>query len=314
MTYPVQVMCARDARELPVGDRYAYEPKLDGVRCVAFQGIDRRAILQSQDQRSLTSRFQDVADAVRQLVPAGTVLDGELVVLNDGRPDFVALQHRMVCTVDTPSAHFVAFDVLSDRGRDVRGRRYLERRARLEDLVGAGSAGVGLIPMTTEYRAAKAWLAEHTEAGIEGVVAKRVNHRYIPRTPRAWTKVRNSTTAAAIVGGVTGTLEEPTGLVLGRHDREGRLRLMGRTFALPEGARSGIGRLLIPAGTEHPWPRVIPGGRLGVGGSPNRAYIPVQPTLVVEVEVDAAHEGRWRGGARFVRARWDLSAQDVITV
>ena len=64
----------------------------------------------------------------------------------------------------------MAFDVLSGRGRDVRGRRYLERRARLEDLVGTGNVGVGLIPMTSEYRAAKAWLAEHTEAGVEGVV------------------------------------------------------------------------------------------------------------------------------------------------
>lgn len=304
-------MAARSASVLPVGDQYAYEPKFDGFRCVAFQRSNTRAILQSRNEKSLTSRFGDVAEAVHELVPAGTVLDGELVVLVDGRMDFVALQRRMVSSFDVRPAQLVAFDVLEDRGEDVRRLPYLERRALLEKVVGQGNAGVRLVPMTRAYQGAKAWLTEHTHLGIEGVVAKRVDQRYIPQT-RFWTKVRTKATAEAIIGGITGTMAEPSGLILGRLDANGRLRVVGRTFPLPRAVRSDLGKLLTPAGDDHPWPRVIPGGRLGLAGSKSQTYTPVEPDLVVQVEVDHAFEHqRWRHGAQFLRARWDLELADV---
>jgi hypothetical protein len=74
--------------------------------------------------------------------------------------------------------------------------------------------------MTTDGEAARAWLTGHLDAGIEGVVAKRLDHGYLPER-RAWRKVKTRTSAEAVVGGVLGPLNTPVALVLGRRDEAG---------------------------------------------------------------------------------------------
>lgn len=76
-------MIARPAVELPEKGRYSYEAKLDRWRGIAFRGS--RVQLQSRQQRSLTRQFPDVVQAVAEQLPAGTVVDGELVAMRDGR-------------------------------------------------------------------------------------------------------------------------------------------------------------------------------------------------------------------------------------
>jgi ATP-dependent DNA ligase len=311
LAYPVPVMVARAVSSLPAGDGYAYEPKFDGFRCVAFRTDKPQARLQSRNERSLTDRFLDVAQAVADHVPEGTVLDGELVVVAGGKLDFAALQQRMASNSAKLPACLVVFDMLADRGVDVRGLPYLERRGRLEQLVGTGNAGVNLMPMTRELSGAQAWLNDHRAAGIEGVVAKRVDQKYLPGRHH-WSKVRSRSTTEAIVGGVTGSLSEPTGLILGRPDEHGRLRVVGRSFPLPRAVRSELASLIVPADRSHPWPTVLPAGRFGLGGGDPVEYVPVAPELVVELEVDVAYEHhRWRHGARFVRTRRDLDPADI---
>ena len=75
-----------------------------------------------------------------------------------------------------------------------------------------------------------------------------------------------------------------------------------------------VGRHLRPPMEVHPWPTVIPGGRLGLSGKHDAVeHTPVAPTLVVELEVDGAFEhGRWRHGARYRRLRVELGAHDLI--
>src|SRR4051794_33607213 len=89
---PVEPMLARLARELPRGG-YLYEPKWDGFRCLAF--CDRAAVeLRSRNQRPLARYFPEIVDALGNL-PGPSVLDGELVVVRDGRFDFDALLSRL---------------------------------------------------------------------------------------------------------------------------------------------------------------------------------------------------------------------------
>ncbi|WP_246266445.1 hypothetical protein [Pseudonocardia xinjiangensis] len=165
--------------------------------------------------------------------------------------------------------------------------------------------------MSTEPAVARAWLLNHSDAGIEGVVAKRLDHVYRPGG-RMWRKVRTRFTAEAVVGGVLGTLVQPEALIVGRTDYRGRLRVAGRTSPLPRAARDDIAAVLTAPGTEHPWPPAIASSRFGQRPSEPVTYVQVAPTTVVELDVDTAFEDhRWRHPPRFIRVRRDLWPSDV---
>jgi ATP-dependent DNA ligase len=118
---------------------------------------------------------------------------------------------------------------------------------------------------------------------IEGVVAKRRDQGYLPAR-NFWVKVRAKPTSEAVVGGVVGSPRRPAGLILGRHDRRGRPRVVGRTLPLRREQRELVGRLLTQPQGEHPWPPVTPGGRSGLAGSDPVESVPVEPAVVVEIE------------------------------
>jgi ATP-dependent DNA ligase len=85
LCWPVAPMVARSASELPAGDRWSYEAKFDGYRCIALRhGVVQ---LQSRQFRPLTDAFPDVVEAV-SVFPRRTVVDGELVVMVNGGVDF----------------------------------------------------------------------------------------------------------------------------------------------------------------------------------------------------------------------------------
>ena len=94
---PVEVMLAQAVETIPGPSARpggsVYEPKWDGWRLAATVGEDR-ATLWSRRGTDLTARFPEVAAAVAAQVPAGTVLDGEVVVWVDDRLDFEQLQRR----------------------------------------------------------------------------------------------------------------------------------------------------------------------------------------------------------------------------
>ena len=139
--------------------------------------------------------------------------------------------------------------------------------------------GVGLMPMTTDPRAAGAWLRDQPP-GIEGVVAKRRDQRYRPGA-RSWQKLRARDTAEAVIGGVFGTLEHPEALVLGRY-RGGRLRVVGRTSPLPLAARAELRR---SAATP-------------VHRAPLAATAALQPLRTDPGSRDRVHPGRAGAGGR----------------
>ena len=87
---PLLTMTAQPAAELPDeqhSGRWAFEPKLDGWRCLAFHRVDGGVALQSRQRKLLTTYFPEVVAAVVEQLPSGTVLDGELVVYRGGRCD-----------------------------------------------------------------------------------------------------------------------------------------------------------------------------------------------------------------------------------
>jgi ATP-dependent DNA ligase len=319
VTYPVQPVKPTTSVELPVGKpgEWHYEPKFDGFRCVAFRRA-QRVRLQSRQQRGLTRYFPEIASAVGAL-DVDVVVDGELVLWLRGRLDFAALQQRIhpaesraQALARLMPASYVIFDVLDVAGQDLRLRPYVERRARLEDLLGRQlPLGLVLMPVSDDPAVAQQWLINHSAAGIEGVVAKRSHQSYRPGKTK-WYKIRTRVTAEAVVGGVLGSINQPDALVVGLPDQSGRLRIAGRTTALPPALRHELPDLLVAAGGTHPWPEVIPSSRFGQRPSQPVDYTRVEPSLVVELDVDVAFEQhRWRHAARLVRLRRDLAAGDL---
>ena len=312
---PLATMIARPATELPDelhSARLMFEPKLDGWRCLAFHQANGRAVLQSRHRKPLTRYFPEIVVAIVEQVPAGTVLDGELVVYRGGRCDFAALQRRVCGRPGVGgAASFVAFDVLTVAGRDLRSAPYRKRRTRLRKLLADVRPPLALMPATRELTGARAWMRDHTQAGVEGVVVKHREHGYRPRR-RCWWKVRTRTTADAVVGGVIGPLNAPEALLLGLPDGRGRLRVAGRTGPLTLPARRELGTLLVSPQRGHPWPEQIPSSRFGQLPGDLVDYTPTEPLLVVEVDADVCFEhDRWRHPTGFRRVRGDLQPADL---
>jgi len=321
---PVQPMTAAAVTSLPEG-RYAYEPKWDGWRALLFRTGDG-VFLQSRTGKPLARYFPDLVRVAREALPAGLVLDGELVVWERalGRTSFALLQRRVggagaVREAYRNPATFAAFDLLAVDGEAVLAEPLHRRRVLLETLLDGAPPQLALTPHTLDVELAREWLAVWPALGMEGVVAKDLDAPYTPGK-RGWLKLRERNTAEAVVGGVTGGLAAPDTVLLGRYDLTGRLRYTGRTKPLAPAQRAALAPLLTPAGQRrrgggisHPWPQPLPVGWAGSFGTPTALpYHQVAPALVVEVRVDAAYEhSRWRHPVDFVRPRPDLNPADL---
>ncbi|RBY92572.1 ATP-dependent DNA ligase [Blastococcus sp. TF02A-30] len=316
---PVGVALAKPVRDIPAPHALSggclYEPKWDGYRLVVVRdGGSTR--LWSKQGRDLTDRFPDVAAAARAQVPAGSVVDGEVVIWADDRLDFGLLQQRMVSSpgriaaqVAAHPASYVAFDLLAAGGQDLRDWTLARRRAELETLAARWAPPMQLSPATADPALARQWFDDFRPAGVEGLVAKGSRSRYAPGR-REWLKVKSWETTEVLAGGVIGSLDRPSQLVAGRY-RDGELVVVGRTSPLNPAQSAELAAVLTPAGDEHPWPERIGTGRFG-GGRLSVPLTRVRPDVVVEVSADAALQaGVFRHPLRYVRVRSDLVPDDL---
>src|ERR1051325_5612775 len=116
---PVKPMLAKAATKLPTDDGLYYEPKWDGFRCIVFRDGDE-VELGSRNERPLTRYFPEVVEAVKKALPKQCVVEGEIVISQNGRLDFESLQLRLhpaesrvrKLAAEIP-AEFVAFDLLA---------------------------------------------------------------------------------------------------------------------------------------------------------------------------------------------------------
>ena len=157
-------MLAKLAEELPEGD-FLYEPKWDGFRALVFRERDG-VYIQSRDLRPLDRYFPELHETFLAQLPAGAVVDGEIVIVTGGGLDFDSLQLRLhpaasrvaKLSRETP-ASFVAFDILADGGRDARNLPQVERRTLLEKLMRSAKPPIHLTPVTRDRSVAADWLS-----------------------------------------------------------------------------------------------------------------------------------------------------------
>src|SRR5215469_9522521 len=196
-------MEAELVRELPEGDGWQYEPKWDGFRGV-LENLDGELRLWSRNERPLLRYFPELRP-LGELLPPGSALDGEIVIVRDGALDFDAMQMRLHpaesrirrLSAEIP-AELVVFDVLMWGGEPVWKRPLAERRAELERVAG----GFRLSPSTRELAEARSWLDRFESLGLDGVVAKRLELPYLPGSRDGVVKVKEHKTADCVVVGV----------------------------------------------------------------------------------------------------------------
>jgi ATP-dependent DNA ligase len=319
--HDIEVMLARPSDHLPIGEYLIYQPKWDGWRCVA--SCDEHGAVALRSRRgSRLDTFPEVVNAVFDAVPAGTVLDGELVRWADGRLDFNAVGRRFTAgpvkawqLAAREPLHYVIFDLLFLAGQDLRDRPLAERRRYLEELMhGVPPAGVlTLTPETSDVAVAREWMQTLPAAGLEGVVAKDLRGRYQGAT-RGWVKYKARTAEDGIVGAIVGrNLARPDRLVLGRHDTRGQFVVTASTLALKSEESTTVGSHLKRPGPDHPWPF---DSIISTWGRAPTPITRVHPDLVVEVSVDTAMIGthRHRHLARLIRPRLDLDPTNLPAV
>lgn len=166
---------------LPPG--YAAEPKWDGFRALLVRTADGRPQLLSRRGTDLSPAFPEIINAATALprAPGELVLDGELVIWDQGRLDFHLLLERhgrrrttIQALAAAHPANYIAFDLLH-HGRDLTGEPYEARRGELEALFAEHTlpASFTLCPSSSDPDEISLWLSAWTAFGIEGLCFKR---------------------------------------------------------------------------------------------------------------------------------------------
>ena len=299
---PIKPQLALTRKELPTGEEWAYEQKLDGFRAIVF--VDgAETYIQSRGAKELNRYFPELS-----FPPGRYVIDGELVIRDaGGNVEFDALQSRIhpaasrieLLAKEIPAC-FVAFDLLAEGDEALLETPFAQRRERLERLL--GETGIEVSELRADTARAEEWLRR-----TEGTMAKQLDAPYVPGKRKGMAKVKRERTIECVVMGWRPGKEEGTvgSLILGLYDG-GELRSVGHISGFSAETKRSLRTLLEPletgeSGTAEPsrWT----GGR-------DLEWVALRPELVIEVGYDHAAAGRIRHGARFHRFRDDKAPEE----
>jgi len=307
-------MLATPVNEAFTQSGWLHEPKLDGYRVLAFV-VEGKVTLRSRHGLDLTAAFPDVAADLATQPVQPLVLDGEIVVVEDGRPSFNALQNRARLKLKRQIADaqqrlpaiFYAFDILHIAGINVRGSTYEQRRRYLAQylhpqthlqLVPAEADGIAL------YDACVAM-------GLEGTIAKRADSIYESgQRSAAWLKMKTVQSGEFVIGGFTtgegqrGKSDSFGALLVG-YWQDGELRYAGQVG-------TGFNDKTLAQIRERLAPLVVSKPPFNTKPVSRRPVIWVRPEVVAEVRY---YEWTPAGHLRhpvFLRMRDDIDTHVVI--
>ena len=320
---PVSPMLAKSVGTIPPDA--SYEPKWDGFRSILFRDGDE-VEFGSRNERPMTRYFPELADAARAELPDRCVVDGEIVIATGNALDFEALQLRLhpaasrvrMLAGQTP-ASFIAFDLLALGDVDYTPRPFAERRTALVDALSGCGPVIHVTPATTDLHVANRWFDEFEGAGLDGIIAKPLDGRYVP-DKRVMFKIKHARTADCVVAGYRlhkSGADAVGSLLLGLYREDGALASVGVIGAFPMARRRELFTELQPLVTtfdEHPWnwaaqmdPETVRryGGGSRWNAGKDLSFVPLRPELVVEVRYDHMEGERFRHTAQFNRWRPD---------
>lgn len=297
---------AQLAAEAPSGADWVHEIKYDGYRILA-ERTSRDVRLWTRNGKDWSQRYEAVAAALaHEAIPAGTVLDGEVVAVDaDGRTRFQALQNA---DGDGGRLAYFVFDVLRVGAEDVRALPLLERKAFLRELVD----GLGRAPVLySDHHAGDGarFLDAACSHGLEGIISKRASAPYRPGRGSDWLKVKCLRVQEFVIGGFTPPRGSRSGfgaLLLGTWD-DGRLTYRGKVgtgfnAAALAAIHGRLERLAVATSPFDPVPR----------GADVRGAQWVRPALAAQVQfTELTADGRLRHPS-FQGLREDKPSEDVV--
>jgi len=194
LAYPIE---ASDRKDLGPVEDWQIEPKWDGIRAqlIRRQGL---VFLWSRGEESVGESFPEIIESASGL-PDGVVLDGEILVWREsGRPDdFGALQKRLGRKNVSPKiqkdlpVRFLAYDLLENEGRDLRGLPTHSRRRTLAQLLSSNHGTISLSPLISpsDWEEVEKTVEAARENGVEGVMLKQKESPYrAGRVRKTWWK------------------------------------------------------------------------------------------------------------------------------
>jgi ATP-dependent DNA ligase len=335
---PVEPMLAKAVDGLPSDDGWLFEPKWDGFRALVFRDGDT-VYTQSRDLKPLDRYFPELAEPLRASLPERCVLDGEIVIARDGALAFEALLLRIhpaesrvrMLAAESP-ASYVAWDLLALDGEDLRATPQGDRRARLEQALAGVEPPVHLTPATRDRSMASDWFERFEGAGLDGVVAKRLDAPYLPGK-RAMLKIKHQRTADCVVAGFRWHKNGPGthigSLLLGLYDDTGKLNHVGITSSFGWERRAALAEELAPlrdhAMDDHPWRewaewagygdadasgQRLPGATSRWNRGKDLSWEPLRIERIAEVAYDHLQGDRFRHATTFKRWRPDKAPPD----
>jgi len=315
---PVDPMLAKAAAKVPDEPGiWSYEPKWDGFRALVFRDGDE-LMLQSRSGKDLGRYFPELLDALRDEISVRCVLDGEVVVPRelDGRIrlDWESLSQRIhpaesrvrMLAEQTP-AHFIGFDALATADRSLLDEPFRVRRGALSESVNE-KHWCHVTRTTEDAELGVHWLTTFEGAGLDGVIAKRLDGRYLPGK-REMIKVKHARDADCVAIGyrIHKSGEGVGSILLGLYRDDGELQMVGGAASFSVKDRI---KLLADLEPLREGDQVNDGEPSRWNSAADKRWIPVRPERVAEVAYDqmegnTVHGQRFRHAVKFVRWRPD---------
>lgn len=228
----------REARAMLIAEQmspfddpnYLYEIKFDGIRCLAYITKDNTD-LRNKRNKDITSLFPELKE-INKSITCKCILDGEIIVMRDGIPDFYEVQKRTLMTnpfkiklqSDRLPASFVAYDILYrdseliDKPLEER-KDILNKAVKENDRIAISStienSGIALFNLTKEQR-------------LEGVVAKKKGSKYFyGKRSKDWIKFKVLEDQDFVICGYIVKSDSMTSLILGKYDSQNKLTYKG---------------------------------------------------------------------------------------
>ena len=315
---PLEPMLAKAQAKVPVEPGvWSYEPKWDGFRALVFRDGDD-VVLLSRSGKDLGRYFPEVLDSVRDELAPRCVLDGEVVVPRDiagrTRLDWESLSQRIhpaesrvrKLSQETP-AHFIGFDALATGDTSLMKEPFRIRRQALFDAVHE-KHWCHVTRTTEDPELGAQWLEEFEGAGLDGVIAKRLDGQYLPGK-REMVKVKHARDADCVAIGyrIHKSGEGVGSILLGLYHDDGELQMVGGAASFTAKARLTLLADLEPLRLGDD---VRDGEPSRWNSAADKRWIPVRPEKVCEVAYDqmegnSMHGRRFRHAVKFVRWRPD---------
>ena len=231
----ISPMLLNEVKEPFDSDDYIYELKLDGIRCVAYIAPNY-VMLQNKRHKDLTSIYPELI-SICKCVKKRVILDGELVVLTDGKPDFYSLQKRSMMSDDFKiqlaakknPVQFVAYDIIYCDGEDLTDKKLLKRKELLSKQV---IEGHNLSVSRYIEKNGIAFYELAKKENLEGIVAKLKDGLYhIGKRTSDWIKIKVMQDEDLLVlGYVPDENNNVKDLILGFYDEKEELHCRGKVY------------------------------------------------------------------------------------